>query len=199
MSKCSYFSLGLVVLASIEEVSTSVKAGNRYMFPLRPMNIATFSGGGHAYPAVDIFSRTGTEFVAPIGGFIEATNRVDSWDPERPSEEDKGGLWVSLLGDDGLRYYGSHLSEVAKDSEVGRRIEIGATLGRVGRTGNARGKPSHLHFGISPSQHCLSWKVRRGEIDPIPLLQCAKSSNCLLPVGWWRGPPIDQARPGRRQ
>lgn len=35
-----------------------------------------------------------------------------------------------------------------------------------GASGNARGKPVHLHFGFSLGSRPYNWKVRRGEIDP---------------------------------
>ncbi|MDB5918916.1 MAG: family metallopeptidase, partial [Massilia sp.] len=40
-----------------------------------------------------------------------------------------------------------HLERYA-DVEAGMRIEAGRVLGYVGNTGNARGTPPHLHYGV---------------------------------------------------
>lgn len=77
---------------------------------------------------------------------------------------------MSLLGDDGVRYYGSHLRRVADGIDVGVRVRAGQRLGEVGRTGNAN-NVCHLHFGISPP--CTGrdgWWIRRGVVWPAPYL-----------------------------
>ena len=65
------------------------------------------------------------------------------------------------LGPGGDRHYYAHLNSVA-DIKIGQRVAPGDVLGTVGTTGNARGTPPHLHYGV----------YRRGEgaINPFPLL-----------------------------
>jgi peptidoglycan LD-endopeptidase LytH len=46
---------------------------------------------------------------------------------------------------------------------AGMRIGAGRVLGYVGDTGNARGTPPHLHYGV--------YDVG-GAINPYPLLRC---------------------------
>lgn len=82
-----------------------------------------------------------------------------------------------MIGDDGLRYYGSHLSEIAEDIEADVRVSAGQLLGFVGNSGNARKTSSHLHFGISTPTSPGDWAVRRGQIDPIPLLDAWRRGN----------------------
>jgi murein DD-endopeptidase MepM/ murein hydrolase activator NlpD len=50
-------------------------------------------------------------------------------------------------------------------------VEAGQTLGRTGKSGNARNTPPHLHFGISHPTTPDDWRVRRGEIPPFEYLQ----------------------------
>ena len=148
--------------------STTAPAEPIHVFPLDPPG--TYSPGGHAYLATDIFAPVGTAFVAVTSGVIQGVSRLDTWDPEVNDGATRGGLYVSLIGDDGVRYYGSHLSAVAEGIEAGVRVEAGKLLGLVGISGSARDTPPHLHFGISRPTNLGDWEVRRGEIDPIPFL-----------------------------
>ncbi len=109
---------------------------------------------------------------------IEDVSREDKYDPKVNDPALKGGRWVSLIGDDGFRYYGSHLESVSQDIKVGQKVKAGELLGMVGKSGNAARTPRHLHFGISKATRPYSWKVRRGEIDPYYFLKCLKSHTC---------------------
>ncbi len=148
-----------------------------HVFPIDPPDAASYSPGGHAYPATDLFAPEGTAFVAVTSGVIQGVSRIDTWDPEVDDGATKAGLFVSLIGDDGVRYYGSHLSKVADGIEAGVRVEAGQLLGYVGTSGNARGTPPHLHFGISRPTALEDWEIRRGEIDPIPYLDAWKAGD----------------------
>jgi peptidoglycan LD-endopeptidase LytH len=66
-----------------------------------------------------------------------------------------------VLGAGGRVSYYAHLDAYAEGLKVGDVVTTGAVLGSVGTTGNARGTPPHLHFGVyAPG----------GAIDPLPLL-----------------------------
>jgi murein DD-endopeptidase MepM/ murein hydrolase activator NlpD len=143
-----------------------------YVFPLQPAGIADFSEGtaGHGYPATDIFAPEGTKFVAVTDGVVNFVSTEDRWDPVKDDPALRGGLSVAIIGDDGVRYYGSHLSVVAPGIRPGMRVTAGQVLGYVGHTGDARNTPSHLHFGISPPTTPDDWHSRRGVVDPYPFL-----------------------------
>jgi len=149
-----------------------------YVFPVQPVSKADFSQGGHGYPAIDIFTHEGTRFVAPISGVIEDISRKDTYDSKENDPATKGGRWVSLIGDDGYRYYGSHLQSVSADIKVGQKVKAGEFLGMVGRSGNAAKTPRHLHLGISLAPRPYGWKVRRGEIEPYHFLKCILKEGC---------------------
>ena len=157
--------------------STTEPTMRIHVFPLDPPDAGSYSPGGHAYPATDIFAPEGTAFVAITSGVVEAVSRTDVWDPDVDDGATRAGRFVSLIGDDGLRYYGSHLSAVADGIEAGTRVEAGRLLGFVGRSGNARDTTPHLHFGISRPTFPEDWEVRRGEIDPIPFLDAWRSGD----------------------
>ena len=105
-------------------------------------------------------------------------HRNDDWNKKANDPDKKGGRWVSLLGDDGIRYYGSHLESVSDQICVGHRIESGDVLGYIGNSGSAKGTPTHLHFGISHASTPYSWKTRRGEIEPYYFLKCILRKAC---------------------
>jgi murein DD-endopeptidase MepM/ murein hydrolase activator NlpD len=147
-----------------------------YVFPVQPQAGADFSAGGHTYPATDIFALEGTNFVAVTGGVVDFVSLSDVWDPATNDPAVAGGLCVAIIGDDGVRYYGSHLSAIARGIRQGVHVEAGQLLGRVGQSGNAANTPPHLHFGISHPTYPEDWKTRRGELDPYPYL-----------VAWSRG------------
>jgi hypothetical protein len=84
----------------------------RYVFPVRGCRVAY--GHSHSYhPATDIFTDRGRAFVAPTDGVVDEVSRVDRWDPTSDHGVDRGGLSVSIIGIDGVRYYGSHLQSIA--------------------------------------------------------------------------------------
>lgn len=135
----------------------------------------------HDYPATDIFCPIGSEFLAPTDGVVDFVSREDLWDAATNRPEHRGGLAVAIIGDDGVRYYGSHLSAVADGIEPGVRVSAGQLLGLTGKSGNARSTPPHLHFGISRPTTPDDWQVRRGEIAPYPYLQAWQRGEMLTP------------------
>lgn len=161
--------------SSTTTTTTTLPAEPIHVFPLDPAG--SYSPGGHAYLATDIFAPIGTAFVAVTSGVIQGVSRRDIWDPDVNDGANRGGLFVSLIGDDGVRYYGSHLSVVADGIEAGVRVEAGDLLGLVGVSGSARDTPPHLHFGISRPTSLDDWEVRRGEVDPIGFLDAWLAGN----------------------
>jgi murein DD-endopeptidase MepM/ murein hydrolase activator NlpD len=152
---------------------------HKYVFPVQPQSAADFSEGGHAYPATDIYAPIGSEFVAVTAGIVDFISLDDSWNPESDDPAVAGGLCVAIIGDDGIRYYGSHLSAVADGIRRGLRVRAGQLLGLTGKSGNAANTTPHLHFGISHPTYPEDWRTRRGELDPYPYL-----------VAWSRGQDI---------
>jgi murein DD-endopeptidase MepM/ murein hydrolase activator NlpD len=132
-----------------------------YTFPVAGCTV-TYSKYHHDYPASDIFAKKGCAFVSPIAGVVDEVNTVDKWSGKTNLGADRGGLSISILGDDGLRYYGSHLSKIEPNIVPGYKVTTGEKLGEIGSTGSARGTKPHLHFGISYPTEKGIWWVRRG-------------------------------------
>jgi murein DD-endopeptidase MepM/ murein hydrolase activator NlpD len=157
-----------------------------YTFPVAGCTV-TYSKYHHDYPASDIFAKKGCAFVSPIAGVVDEVNTVDKWSGKTNLGADRGGLSISILGDDGLRYYGSHLSKIEPNIVPGYKVTTGEKLGEIGSTGSARGTKPHLHFGISYPTEKGIWWVRRGvglekgKTSPWKYLQAWQAGKDLKP------------------
>jgi murein DD-endopeptidase MepM/ murein hydrolase activator NlpD len=106
-------------------------------------------GNGRLHEGSDIFAKEGTPIHSATEGYVvsKGVNNL-------------GGNTVFVIGPGGRRYYYAHL-EGYSDIEVGDYVTPKTVLGYVGTTGNAKGTPPHLHFGVYTSS---------GPVDPLPLL-----------------------------
>ena len=137
-----------------------------YEFPVSNCK-TTYGKYHHDYPATDILAKKGCKYLAVTSGVVDEIRKTDTYNYKKPTPLTKGGIYVSIIGDDGVRYYGSHLKKIADGIEVGSRVEVGTLLGYVGDTGDARGTAPHVHFGISwPTTERDIWWVRRGIVFP---------------------------------
>lgn len=152
-----------------------------YVFPIVGCAVK-YAHSHHNYPATDILTKTGCKFVASTSGIIDEVNRVDKFKWKTNLGADRGGLFVSIVGDDGVRYYGSHLSKVAVGIEPGVRVAAGDVLGYVGTSGDAKGTASHVHYGISWPTSAKIWWVRRGELYPWRYLDAWKAGKDSSPA-----------------
>ena len=152
-----------------------------YHFPISGCEV-NYARAHHDYAATDILTKAGCKFVAPIDGIVDEVNRVDLWKSPPNNGIDRGGLFVSIIGTDGVRYYGSHLRSIPSSIQPGIAVKAGRVLGAVGATGSARGTAPHLHFGISWPTPANTWWVRRGEVLPWKYLDAWKKGKDLSPV-----------------
>ena len=118
--------------------------------------------------------------VAPTSGTVLEISTEDRWDPAVNDPATRSGLFVSMLGDDGVRYYVAHLAEVL--AAVDDAVAAGTPLGVMGATGNARNSECHTHLGLSWACPGPEWQVRRGEIWPAPYLDAWRSGDQRSPV-----------------
>ncbi|MEY5030148.1 MAG: hypothetical protein RLZZ334_95 [Actinomycetota bacterium] len=160
---------------------TPAQAAPVYVFPIAGCE-ANYARAHHDYAATDILTKAGCRFVAPIDGVVDEVNRTDLWKGKTNLGIDRGGLYVSIIGVDGVRYYGSHLRSIPLSIQPGVSVKAGRLLGTVGSTGSARGTAPHLHFGISWPTPANIWWVRRGEVLPWKYLDAWKAGKDLSPV-----------------
>ena len=174
-----------IVIALLLAIASAapVNAAPNYIFPVADCAV-NYARAHHDYAATDILAKKGCKFVSPVNGVIDEVNRVDTWSGKTNLGIDRGGLYVSVIGEDGVRYYGSHLTSVVASIQPGLTVKAGQILGKVGSTGSARGTAPHLHFGISwptPSEPNVWW-VRRGVVLPWKYLDAWKAGKDLSPA-----------------
>ena len=92
--------------------------------------------GGRRHQGIDIFSPKDTPVVSTTRGLVT-----------RVGNNNLGGQVVWILGPGLERHYYAHLNRYGA-FRVGDRVEAGDVIGYSGDTGNARGGPVHLHYGI---------------------------------------------------
>ncbi len=167
---------GALLIASI----TPAHASPNYAFPISGCAV-TYARSHHNYPATDILTKKGCKFVAPTSGVVDEVNHVDKFSWKTNKGADRGGLSISIVGDDGVRYYGSHLSKIPTEMVPGFRVNVGDIIGYVGNSGDAKGLATHLHFGISWPTPAGIWWVRRGELYPWKYLDAWKAGKDVSP------------------
>jgi murein DD-endopeptidase MepM/ murein hydrolase activator NlpD len=102
--------------------------------------------GGRRHRGIDIFAKRGTPIRSSTPGIV-ATVGVNQL----------GGRIVRIFGPAGEWHYYAHLERygVIRPGDI---IGEGAVVGYVGDSGNARGTPPHLHYGI--------YRWRGGAMNP---------------------------------
>ena len=92
-------------------------------------------GASLVHKGMDIFADRGTPVVAATNHFIVSVN-----------DSRRGGKNIWALGPDWRMHYYAHLDTIVEN--LGWYVPAGAPLGTVGSSGNAQGKPPHLHYAI---------------------------------------------------
>ena len=117
----------------------------------------------------------GVDIMAPLGSPVVAVESGKAWS----SIEPKGGQVAYLEGESGTRYFYGHLSAWVLPlitATTGKPLQVGAgaALGFVGTSGNAAGRPPHVHFQIRrPSFFGAEALPASDVVDPYPELVAA--------------------------
>ena len=92
-------------------------------------------GASGVHKGIDVFGTGEQDVVASTGGVVLYRGTVS-----------RGGNVVVILGPRWRVHYYAHLGDI--DGTAGRLVSGGTRLGSVGDSGNAAGKPPHLHYAI---------------------------------------------------
>ncbi|MBL7980970.1 MAG: M23 family metallopeptidase [Flavobacteriales bacterium] len=92
---------------------------------------------GHSgtHKGVDVFAPIGTDVKSTTGGLVLYTGQLAM-----------GGNMVLVIGPKWRLHYFAHLHTINTSSF--RWCAAGSIIGTVGDSGNAKGKPPHLHYSI---------------------------------------------------
>lgn len=122
-------------------------------------------GASGVHKGIDIFAHHGTTVVAGQGGLVLYCGELK-----------EGGKVVLVLTPRGWLHYYAHLDRI--QARQGAWVRPDESIGAVGDSGNAAGKPPHLHYAILtlvPRPWAIQWGIqgwkRMFYQDPGHLLQ----------------------------
>lgn len=104
--------------------------------------------GDRTHDGIDIFASRGTPVLSTTRGVVLSVR-----------EYGIGGKQIWVIGPARERHYYAHLDAWADGLKERDVLVPGQVLGYVGDTGNARGTPPHLHYGVYGEG---------GALDPLP-------------------------------
>lgn len=92
-------------------------------------------GVSGVHKGIDIFARRGTDALAAVSGIVVYRGELKL-----------GGNVLMILDPKWRLHYYAHLDSAS--AGTGDWVNQGGVVGKVGNTGNARGRPPHLHYTI---------------------------------------------------
>ncbi len=104
---------------------------------------------GRSHEGIDIFAARHTPIHATTSGIVT-----------KVGENELGGRVVVIVGPGGAGHYYAHLEAYA-DISPNDWVDAGEIIGYVGDSGNAKGTPPHVHYGIY---------INGQAVNPYPLL-----------------------------
>ena len=105
---------------------------------------------GRTHEGIDIFADRGTPIQSTTQGIVS-----------KVGNNNLGGRVVVVVGPGGAGHYYAHLEDYA-DIAPNDWVEAGDVIGYVGDSGNAKGTPPHLHYGIY---------INGSAVNPYPLMR----------------------------
>ncbi|MGO2505769.1 MAG: M23 family metallopeptidase [Psychrobacter alimentarius] len=105
---------------------------------------------GRTHEGIDIFAPRGTPIQSTTQGIVS-----------KVGNNNLGGRVVVVVGQGGAGHYYAHLEDYA-DISPNDWVNAGDIIGYVGDSGNAKGTPPHLHYGIY---------INGSAVNPYPLMQ----------------------------
>lgn len=129
-------------------------AANSLPNPLPEQGLADTWGAarsqGRTHEGIDIFAPRGTPIQSTTQGIVS-----------KVGNNNLGGRVVVVVGPGGAGHYYAHLEDYA-DISPNDWVNAGDIIGYVGDSGNAKGTPPHLHYGIY---------INGSAVNPYPLMQ----------------------------
>jgi murein DD-endopeptidase MepM/ murein hydrolase activator NlpD len=92
-------------------------------------------GRSGVHKGIDIFGKLGTDILSTTDGIVVFTGEIQN-----------GGKVIVILGPKWHFHYFAHLNSI--NTSALSLVKSGARIGTLGDSGNAKGKPPHLHYAI---------------------------------------------------
>jgi murein DD-endopeptidase MepM/ murein hydrolase activator NlpD len=128
------FSIVAVGFCIPEELIIPVKGATKADWNPKSFGFYPWGRSG-VHKGIDIFAKEGLPVLAATSGLVVNAGTTPD-----------GGNVISILGPKWRVHYYAHLKSV--QLKVGDMVSGGQQIGTVGATGNAAGKPPHLHYAI---------------------------------------------------
>lgn len=134
------FKLGFVII-----ILTGFLLPQRFSMPVEGANKSSYNeksfwyfpwGKSGTHKGVDIFAQAGTSVRSATAGWVVYSGQIAM-----------GGNVVLILGPKWRLHYYAHLQKI--ESRQFSWVARTETIGAVGTSGNALGKPPHLHYAIA--------------------------------------------------
>lgn len=168
----------LILIAAMAIITIGLLIPQRFTMPVEGASTADYNsvsfwyypwGRSGTHKGVDIFSPESTPVRTSTSGWVIYTGSIGM-----------GGNVVLILGPKWRLHYYAHMRHIHT-----RRfgfVKRGTEIGSVGSTGNAFGKPSHLHYSIFTVVP-YPWRIdgspqgwrKMFYLDPTPLLDDSSS------------------------
>ncbi|MFA5774356.1 MAG: M23 family metallopeptidase [Ilumatobacteraceae bacterium] len=158
-------------------ITPSTTIAPKYVFPFSRVAV-TYSPDHLNYPASDV-EGCYAKVLAPTSGTITHTRRKDTWVEEIDEVGTRGGKTITMIGDDTVRYFFSHLGRVKV--KIGQRVEAGDWIGVIGSSGNARITVCHVHLGMSRICPLAEVSLLQGELWPWRFLDAWRQGIQMSP------------------
>lgn len=123
-------------------------------------------GKSVTHKGVDVFAKEGTNVYSATSGLVLYSGNLS-----------RGGNVILVLGPKWRIHYYAHLKE--SKTSLFSRANRGEVIGSVGTTGNAVGKPAHLHYTIVTLIPYM-WRIDSDR-------QGWKKMFYLNPIHYWQG------------
>lgn len=132
------FSFSLVIIAAGYLIPGNVSSPiqSKDIIKIDPESFWYYPWGtSGVHKGIDIFCKKHAFIISPVSGFIISKNYGTI-----------SGNYIYIIGPQWRTYYFAHMDTTFVNAYT--FIKRGEIIGRAGNTGNAAGKPVHLHFTI---------------------------------------------------
>ena len=151
--------------------ATEAVGSYTYVFPVQGCQVELRAQAARAAEDDDLGEASGCGFVAPDRRHrARGQHRVDPLVlGDRPRRADREGQFVTIIGDDGVRYLGGHLDSVAAGIKPGVKVKAGQVLGRSATPATPPARRRTCTSRSPGRPPATYWWVRRGMVNPVEL------------------------------
>ena len=151
--KGKLFALGIFLVLTVgfiipQDLTNPVENANKKSYNGKSFQYYPWGKSG-THKGVDIFAKEGTNVNSSTGGLVIFRGEIKM-----------GGKVVLILGPKWRLHYYAHLKDI--DTRMLSWASNGERIGTVGTTGNAKGKPPHLHYSIA-TLIPYPWRIEFGK------------------------------------